>query len=280
MKRKKRETKSDSAYASHKKIGDNLRLLCTDPRFVDRIRKIRKYLQLPENGFDGAPEDRSKKSETWHHAMYQRSGEIANDPKFMAKLRAYREDLNNHKIVLSEYKKLLSELHDPIPVNYFTRQIKNLLDEFNVPVNFENSIRYFILYNDAMWIPSTTYSITPGTPENRHERAVTLVLRSKLTDQILKQLKHEVNNIFGKELPRIGSIKNLESKLAVERYYYHDRERYDEVSGTPYMLSVLEISEQVKDETGKTIKPQDIYETTRSLRRLRKKKFAKRTGKK
>lgn len=265
-------------FPSGKRNSDNLKLLLSDSLFNERVRDIRTFLHIPIDGFDSESKSCDQECKNWQDELCRRSDEVADSQEFWKELKKHRMMLDNKEISYKEYKSLNYELHDKIPVNYLTRSVERLIDEFNVPANYRHSIHNFILYNKHIWTPMNVFSDMPGTRKNGKEKAVTLTIYAKLTDKDLKYIKEHVNEVVGKDLPDFNPLQDIETKITIEEYY-KNRNVFDEVEAKPYKLSSAEIAENVEQDTGKKIKPKDVYENVRSIKNLRDKRFRKNSGK-
>lgn len=254
-----------------------MKLLVTDKKFQERVKEIRKYIELPENGIDTDTPNCNELSEAWHREFYRRSDKMMDSPEFLQKERKLKKLFNDKKIDYLEYKKLIGELYSKIPINYLDEQCKNLTTEFNVPLNCEQSLYLYILYNDLIRPPTTPFSISTGSSKDRNERAVSLIFYAKITDADLKFVKNTVNDLFDK-LPKINPVKDIDIKLAIEKSQ-QNREGFDHVSNKKYRIPAKEIAEVLSEDMKKKIKVSDIYEVPRELKILRNKRFRK-SGKK
>lgn len=264
-------------FPSYQRIRDNLRLLFSDPEFNKRVQEIREHLHMPQTGFSPDLENRDEKCHEWHEEWYRRSDEIADAPAFWAELRRYKEMLDTGKITRKEHMRLHSTLHETIPVNYFTRNVQRLIEEFNAPINYMHSVRHYILFNEPTWIPMQNFGeIRDHT--RKGENAITLKFYTKLTDKDLKFIKNYVNNLADKDLPDFNPLKDIDTKIAAEEYYLN-RDVRDEVEQKPYRLSSKEIAENVEEDTGKKMPPEKVYDAVRSLKRVRNKRFKKNSEK-
>lgn len=264
-------------FPSYQRIKDNLRLLLSSPEFNERVREIRAHLLLPLEGFGPELEDRDGQCQEWHEEFYRRSDEVSDAPEFWAELRRYKEMLDAGEITRKEHGRLHYELHDRVPINYFTRSVQRLAEEFNAPANYLHSIRHYILFNEATWAPMQNFAEIRDH-SHKGENTVTLKFYTKLTDNDLKYIKNYVNNFAGKNLPEFYPLHDIDAKIAAERYYLN-RDVRDEVEQKPYRLSSREIAENVEEDTGKKIPPGKVYDAVRSLKRARDKRFKKKSEK-
>jgi len=271
---KEKPKQKPSQLPSSQKIKDNLKLAVSDPDFIGRAVEIRHYLGIPQNGFDPKTPDFGKKFEEWEKGMGNKSEEMMNSKEFNQELRRLYNLYEAKKISRKEYDDLRYKLHDPLPINYLSRQIKLLVNDFNLPINCENSIWGYIVQNDFWMIPVTIFGNRPGTPENLKARAVTLSIYAKLTEKDLRYIKHYVNDILGNRLPNINPLKDIDARIVLEKTY-NNRNYFDEVEYTKGKISREEIIEFVQEETGKKFKTGEIDEILRSLKKLRQKRFKK-----
>lgn len=272
----KKEKKSQYYhYDSHQKHKDNLTLLFTDLRFLKEVTDIRNYLHIPKNGLDKDDLGSYKK---WEKELYESSERMMDSQAFQRKLKSLFGAKQKGEMSPMKYKQELQKINGLIPLNYLQNQAKMLTEEFNVPLNYKENIRHFILSNDHWLIPCTPFTIGRGVPENRHERVVTATFHSQVTDEDLKMLKHEINEYFGDVLPKVSPVKDMETKVLIEKYT-QDRNVVDEIEMKPYRLSAKEIAKNVQMDTRKKVRVKDIYEAPRELERLRRKRFRKNSEK-
>jgi hypothetical protein len=203
---------------------------------------------------------------------------MMSNPDFVSELKKYKGLLDNKEISYVEHENLRDTLHQKIPLNYLTRQCNNLTAEFNVPLNSAHALQRYILFNRLDFSPASPFVTSTGSSKDRHERSVSLTFYAKITEADLRSVKRTVNGFFGKNLPKVNPLKNIDTKLAIEKYH-QNREVYDHVTDESYRLTAKEIVDNVKADTGKKIKPTDIYEVPRELENLRNKRFRK-SGKK
>ncbi len=178
-----------SLFPSQQKYRDNLKLLVTDKKFQERVKEIRKYIELPENGLDTEVPNCNELSEAWHGEFYRRSDEMMASPEFSLELEKYKNLFDTQKISYQEHKNLRDTLHQKIPLNYFTRQCENLTVEFNIPLNCAHSIQRFILFNRLDFSPMTPFVISTGSSKDRHENWVALTFFAKITEADLISVK-------------------------------------------------------------------------------------------
>jgi len=232
--------------SANKKNYDNLKLLFTHADFNDRVKEIREKLNIPIGGFPRDLKDSDKLAREWFW---------------------------NETVCKSDEMIKNNFPDDQLPVNYFSRQIKSLIKEFNVPVTFGDAIRNYIVRNEEGLIILPTFSELTFNFESP-KKSVILEFNRKLTDSDLKEIKHYVNEVSGKDLPNFNPIKDIDLKLATEEGY-KNRKWFDYADQKEYKSSAKEIVENIKENTGKKIKPKDVYEHKRELEELRKKRFGK-----
>jgi len=235
--------KNNSERKVQSKTKDNLLLLFSMDEFKRKVEEIRKELEIPKEMYDEEidNEDRGLYSQMWTSRTVKR--------------------LDN---MLENGEKNVSKL----PFNILGDGIKEIINEFNLPDNYYSSIEHFIYFNKIQY-PALPFSI-----EGNNKKSVTVKIYEKITDKDLVQIKKFVNKYFGKNLQQIRPLKNIETKIVVEKYY-NNRNVYDPESFKKYKLDAKEIAENVKADTGNKIKIKDILDIPRKLKDTREKRFKK-----
>ncbi|MFA6270217.1 MAG: hypothetical protein WC657_03355 [Candidatus Paceibacterota bacterium] len=273
----KKRSNKDMHFPAKRRILDDIKLLFSDLEFQSRIKKIREYLKLPLGGFDKETPDRDDKCAKWYREMCSRSESMA-DNDFWKKLKNLRQQLNAGEINQKQHDEMTYKLHDPLPVNYFTRQIDFIIKDFNVPSSYHNPIYHYILYNEISNTPIIPFVEIRDENRRKGEKSVTIKFYMKLTDADLKHLKYYINDLVGKDLPSFSPLKDIDTKIVIDRYH-QNREVFNEGDQEYYKLSAKEIAENVKCDTGKRIRSDQVYEVPRELRELRQKRYKKDLGK-
>lgn len=265
-KRRKKASKFDHYFPSAKKHQDNIKLLLSHQKFQTRIKEIRKRLGIPEDGFADSQEKHS-----WTKRMLIECDTLSDSPKFKQKEKIIRDAVKAKEISLKEANDMLHKLYAELPVNYRSQSIRSLIKEFNLPENYEFHLGIYLASNKAIW-PGQSFSIGPYDSGDKitEARYVPVRIYAKLTDDDLQELKYEVNQLFGKNLPAFQNLRDLDKKLEIERLL--KEEAYDLVSKKSYKLNAEDIAERVLKNPKKK---GEIYITKQGLKKLRKNRFGK-----
>lgn len=214
---------------------DNLLLLFSKDEFIEKVKSIRKSIGIPKE------------------ICNEETDDIDKDIYSELWMRKTRDKLDTGEK----------------PFNILSDGIKEIISDFNLPENYYSSIEYYIYFNKVRY-PILPFSF--WLDENK--KSVNVKIHEKLTDKDLVKLKEITNDYFSNYLNEIRPLKNIETKLVVEKYYKNRNVR-DPESFKEYKLSAKEIAENVKADTGKKIKIKDIYDIPRKLKSTRKTRFKK-----
>lgn len=161
------------------------------------------------------------------------------------------------------------ESYESTPLFYFSKNIQNIILNNNLPENYEQSIKLYIMYGQITWVPTKSFAIIPDI---KNKQTVTIKIFQKLTDKNLVEIKKLVNKQYGENLPPfIKGIKNIDAKIATEKYV-NERDFFDEDEKKP---TAKDIVKNVKIDTGKKIKESEVYDMPRRLNKIRKNRFKK-----
>lgn len=240
---------------------DNMRLLISHPAFQKRVKEIRKKLHIPDEGIQG-----NKENEKWRELAAKRDREIQNTPDFLEKCKKLYALQERGAIGEIEEHPSYEDLTKDISYYYQARSVRALLDEFNVPLNYELSVEAYIR-GGKIGAPKDNFSATITK-----RRCLPITFYTKPTDDDLRKLKKYINKYFGEKLPFVQNTKNISKKLEVEMLY-KNREEIDSVTQETYQLTNADISDRVY---GDRDKEHDVYEDVRSLNSLRKRRFTPR----
>jgi hypothetical protein len=260
------------AFPGRKKNLDNLKLLASYPIFREEIKAVRQRLGIPNGGFGL---ENPKSVHRWQIDIAQTSEDTMRSQSFREQIRAIGKKLADHEISENMAAKQSALLHASIPLNNLGYTARFLVQKFNIPANYEESMRDYIIYGAFLnlpggfeidYSPSTIISIkeTPYIP---------IKIYSELTDDDLRELKKTVK-MHGKHLPKFQSLSNLDSKLTMEAWF-EDRLLEDIAVGKSYKMTAGEIAENL---LGDKRRGKKVYETVRQLKSLRKRRFGKRLG--
>lgn len=245
-----------------KRNGDNIKLLISDPKFQKNIQEIRERLSIPLEGFTTHQE-----LEDWFLWATEESDRLLESQELIRKLEAIRESLNKKVITRTEAEKQSYEAHLILPINYRTHVIDELINNFRLPKNYAFMLRGYLFNNSTTYLINN-FSITPS----KDRRSVEVTIYTKLTDDDLTQIKDHVNNYFGKGLPYIQNLNDIDTKLLIEKTLERKIE-FDPVTNTEYRLSHEDIAERI---FGDPSRKNEVYETKRGLARLRKSRYGTR----
>ena len=246
---------------------DNLLLLCTYKPFNDRVREIRKRLNIADDGLRTDEE-----ISAWHTQTDQRCDEIMDSTDFQRQLRSIRTNFVKKKISRPEAEKMSEELHLLLPSNYLTHSVKELTKEFNVPENYQMAIRGYIIRNAISFMPANNFTIGPWDPKDnkRQARYVPLRIYAKLTDEDLREIKEEVNRCFGKNLPSFKNIRSLERNINIEAI-----DTNGELDAVTYKHEKVDRSTIAERFLGSRKKKAEIKKIKEALNKTRKNRFGK-----
>lgn len=218
---------------------DNLLLLFSMDEFIEKVESIRKSIGIPKEMCSEETDDTDK------------------DIYSQLWMKEIRDELDKGEK----------------PFNILASGIKEIINEFNLPEHYYSIIEHFIYFNEVRY-PILPFSFWL----DKNKKSVNVKIHEKLTDRDLIKLKEIANDYFYENLNEIRPLKDIETKIVVEKYY-KNRSVCDPESFKEYRLSAKEIAENVKADTGKKIKIKDIYDIPRKLESTRKTRF-KKLGKK
>lgn len=247
----------------HNKNTDNINLLISYDKFQKRVVEIRNFLDIPENGFTN---DVAIKN--WTEGALAKSDEITESKKFRDQENKIREKVRDKIISPKQAHEEWRTLTEIIPHNYLEHSIKRLIAEFHLPDHYNHFLRRYIISNVVIY-PLDSFTITPPSKD---KKTVQINVHMRLTDEDLRELKKNVNQCFGKNLPHAQKIADMSTKLEIENLYKNGTEE-DVVTGKQYTLTSEDIAERVY---GDPTKKDLVYEATRGLKRLRKSRFSNR----
>lgn len=263
---------SPSMARAIKRQRDNVKLLASYQPFQDEIKKARAWLNIPEDGFGSSDEEAHKK---WFRSMLRKSDEVM-DINFSKQVREIHGKVTRNEISEEMGKKQSALLHIKVPVNYLRHISKFIIEKFNLPENYEDFVRSYIMNNDGL-TPIYNFGIGPFTDPAtwRDVRHIPVTVYASLSDDDLVALKQEINNWIKfcskKSFPRLQALVNIDKKLTIEKWY-SNKIRQDIITKKDYKVTASEIAEDVlgdRNETGK------VYDTLRTVKKLREKRFGK-----
>lgn len=239
---------------------DNIDLLIGYDEFQDAVKEIRKTLQIPEDGFVN-DEDIKK----WTENAYIKSDEILESKKLKDQRIKINKELQSKKINKEEADKKWKEILNTIPWNYFTNAVKNLIITFHLPKHYDYFLRGYITTNNKKY-PMNGFTITPS----KDRKTVQVNVHMRLTNQDLREIKEEVNQYFGENLPHAQNIKDLPKKLEIENMY-KNKEVLEEVTREKHKINDADIAETAY---GDRKKKGSVRSTVQNLKSMRRRRFS------
>lgn len=249
-----------------------MKLLISYQPFQDEIKKARAWLNIPEGGFGRSDEEAHK---TWFRNMLRKSDEVM-DINFSKQVREIHGKVTRNEISEEMGKKQSALLHIKVPVNYLRHISKFIVEKFNLPENYEDFVRSYIMNNEG-FTPIYNFVIGPF-PEAatyRDLRHIPITVYAALSDDDLVALKQEINNWIKlcskKSFPRLQALVNIDTKLTIEKWY-SNKTKQDIITNKDYKMTASEIAENVLGDRNKAGK---VYDTLRTVKKLRENRFGK-----
>ncbi|MFA6325513.1 MAG: hypothetical protein WCX46_04785 [Candidatus Paceibacterota bacterium] len=252
---------------------DNLKLLFSNGKLIEKINQIRSVLEISTEMYCGELSDEEKNllSKKWTEDTAERSDKIQESKHYNNALKIIGESLKNNGVDIKEAKERSEKINLMLPFNYLSKSIEDIMAEYNIPEHYKNSLRHYIFFGSIQWAPALPFSVKMF---NKNNKTVTLEIYEELTDKDLVELKKYVNVYFGKNLPQIRPIHNVDLKLISEEKY-DNRKYVDSVDFTDCVVKKEDIAENIEEETGEYIDPEKIYDYSREIKKLRNKRFGK-----
>lgn len=255
-------------FSAIKKNSDTMALLVSYPEFQKEVKEARDFLGIPKD----AKWERNEKVREWYHSLGTKSDEIMDSKPFNVQLKMIREKVARKEIGPIMTQKQSHLLHLKLPLNYLKFTPEFLTSKFNVPENFAEHIRQYIV-RGTITAPSNNFSFGPYPPwtTSREVGHLPVKIYAQLSNEELQDLKKEIE-IFGDKLPKLLPLKkDINKKLTLEEWY-SNRYKYDASEDKEYKISVAEIAENV---IGNKKKGKQVYEAVRELKKLRRKRFGR-----
>jgi hypothetical protein len=258
-----------SKFPSLKKNIDNIKLLISCPEFQKEIKEIRKYLNIPENGFEKGD---NNSLQEWENKTGERSEKMMNDPGFQRQIKMVWEKQWRGEINAITARKQSHLMHNKIPINYFSNMCLFLTDKFNLPENYADFIRGYVL-DGRITARTSNFSIMPFHKDKsgRTVRYLTVEIYARPTDRDLADLKWQIDLIIKNKLPKYQELRDVDEKLTLEKWV-ENRVKRDEINGINYRMTNGEIA---KNLFGSKKKAKKVNDTYRSIKKLRKRRFGK-----
>ncbi len=127
------------------------KILVATPGFQKEVLIIRKKFNIPLEGLKD-----QESNQKWYRDFYQSESEFFRN--VWGKRRHEISELKEAGKFI-EAQELTKELNNTMPINALRITIKNILQKYKLPLNWEESIRRYILFNniDSMWLPGGIY---------------------------------------------------------------------------------------------------------------------------
>lgn len=224
---------------------NNLKLLFSMNEVQQYINSIRNILEIPPEMYGSTlSAKKNKLSEKWMNCVIKKGDEILAN--------------KNQASTVSNF-----------PMNILDNSVKRIIKDFNLPHHYDRSISHYILFGTIQNAPGLPFIVQA---KSTHERTVTLQFFEKLNDKDLITVKKFVNDYFGKELPQVRPIQNVDAKLLAESQY-SNRKNYDPHFNKETILSYQQMANNIEEETGEIVEPKNIYEYSREIKELKDKRF-------
>ncbi|MFA5871589.1 MAG: hypothetical protein WC858_02595 [Parcubacteria group bacterium] len=254
------------SYSSHKKNIDNVKLLFSYSLFRKEIKTIRDYLKIPK---DGLKDEDSKK---WHLDRDKESNEIMESERFLLQGERICQKIILGEISLAMGNKQARLLLNKMPWNYLSNSVNFLIEKFHVPLNYEQTIRRYILFNKIVFVPAQNFVVGgfDGSFRIKDARFLPIRIYAKLTDEDIEEIKDTIER-FGKNLPNFQPLKDIDKRLTIEEWV-RSRGKIDPLTGNEYQMTVEEIAENIY---GNKKQKNKVRDNQRKLDEIRKKRFGK-----
>ena len=256
-----------SRYPSYKSNLDTMKLLTTSTLFQEIVKDCRAFLEIPENGLP--IED--KIMEEWSTKMDTKSEEKILNEAFWRQIKKIGVKIQNDEIDEPMAKKQKKLIQETIPWNRLKYDIDYLLETFKLPLNFDESIRRYIVHSEIS-APLSNFSVGPFPIETNFKDgplSLPVTIYGKLTNKELKRLKKQTESYLGRKLPKYDDLKDIDMEIELDKWNRH-KEKFDEVEQKEYKMTAEEIAENL---LGDKKKAQQVYDSTRKLKKLRKQRF-------
>lgn len=206
--------------------------------------------------------------------MTTRFDEEMSSKEFNNHLKQIYEKTQSKEISRAIAKKQLELIHNKLSWNRLTYAVDYIINTFNLPFNFNENVRQYIIFNEIS-APFNNFSITIEGSLITKAKSISnlpylpIRIYAKLTNKELREIKERTESILAKRLPRYDGIKNIDQQIELDNWNRH-KDRLDEVEKKRYKITAKEISKNVLKSQKKV---QKVYDSTRSLQKLRKKRF-------
>lgn len=265
VQRKKQNKKIN--FSAHQKNLDNMKLLTSDNEFLKIVTEARAFLHIPLQGIAN-----DKDVEQWHVTMDNRSDEVMSSLEFLKQRKLIQEKLAKGETDEHMAKKQFRLLQHKIPWNHLWNTIQYIIDTFHIPQHYSEYIQHFLITSQVTApVNNFTTELRPHINRVSDTKYLAINVYAQLDNKELKDLKHELNSIIGKNLPKFTRLTDIDKKLDMEKWF-ENRERFDEVENKTYKMTAEEIAENVLSNPKKK---QAVYDSHRELEDHRQKRFRK-----
>ncbi len=277
-----KEKKAAAKFPSHKKNADHLKLLLAHPEIERVIRDAREFLELPRNGIGDSPEithvpGSNEYVVNAYAAMSARSEQIRESEAFRQQTLSIKQNKEIGPVMM---RKQLDLHYYQLPENYLTDTVNYIIDFCDLPANYGDSIRTYIVHG-ILHAPPLIFSEGPyyytDVDKPMRKKSVTITFYAKLTDADLKVIKRHVNNVVGKGLPDFQPLSgDIDRKIKMEKMSRRYRERFDTNSRKAfYRMPAKTVAKKIQDESGIKTTAHDVHEGAREVKKHWKKRFKK-----
>lgn len=236
----KRKEKTEKRSKTHQRNLSIMKLLVSTEEFQIIIDEVREYLGIPVDGLET-----NEECEKWIDEMSKSSD------KMILEIKSGN----------SQYSAI------DIPWKYFSHKTREIALKFNLPANFVDHIRDYLLFN-KITAPTNNFAVIDPFPKDidQKPRSLRVDIYHQLTDDDLSDLKHFVNNLC--KLEKAPKLRNIDRDILYEETR-EDLERFNEVEYKEYKMTISEAAFELKDQPS----VKKVYDSHRSLDRARKKVF-------
>ncbi|MFH1792693.1 MAG: hypothetical protein ABH819_03615 [Patescibacteria group bacterium] len=198
------------------------KLLIARPDFQDDVLAIRNKFKIPPSGF--TDDDTNQK---WHHEFYQSDDNYFKEawPKARGIIIQLKKEGK-----LKKAEELQKEFNNEAPINIFRIRIKKLLKKYKLPLEWKESVRRYILFNniDSMWLPGNV-TINEKVDQDTNLIKLSIGIDDSTTIEDIKKswgtIKFHQKRLHSYKHDKFQPIKNFD----------RDKEAYDlKKSGKTY----------------------------------------------
>lgn len=235
---------------------DNLKLLSTYKPFKEKVAIIRKYLNIPEDGFPT-----KEAGENWQMNALSEAEETMSSADFMLdemeEIQRIPRDPNRPKESYEEFQKRYAK----IPFNYINSSVVEIIKDFNLPNSYEKDIKHFIIYNEISCLGSFGYHVSSNG------KCVMVGIYIKPSEEDFEKIKREVK-LRGKNLPSFRNLSNIDRNLEIEKLCNEG-----EIEAVSYKKEKLPPEDIAERFLGSPKKKNEITKIKATLKKTRKNRF-------